>query len=46
MWVLVKAAFAFAAVEMAANELGVPDWARFIGWALILAGYVANGENS
>ena len=44
MWVLVKTAIAFAAVEMAASEMGVPDWARFIGWALILAAYVAHSE--
>ena len=44
MWVLIKAVFAFIAVDMAANELGVPGWARFLGWALILAGYVFNGE--
>lgn len=44
MWGMVKAAFAFVAVEMAANELGVPDWAHFIGWALVLAGYVAHSE--
>ena len=44
MWVLIKVACAFAAVEIAASEMGVPDWARFIGWALILAGYVAYSE--
>lgn len=44
MWVLIKMAFAFAAVEMAASEMGVPDWTRFIGWALILAAYVAHSE--
>ena len=44
MWVLIKAVFAFVALDMAANELAVSDWARFIGWALILAAYVAHGE--
>ena len=44
MWVLIKAVFAFIAVNMAANELGVPGWARFLGWAVILAGYVAHQE--
>ena len=44
MWVLIKAVFAFVALDMAANELAVSDWVRFIGWALILAAYVAHGE--
>ena len=44
MWVLCKTAFALAAVEMAASEMNLPDWARFLGWAMILACYVAHAE--
>ena len=45
MWVLCKVAFGLAAVELAAGEMNLPDWARFLGWAVILAGYVAHSEN-
>ena len=39
---LIKTGLVLIALGMAATELDVPDGARFIGWALILAAYVAH----